>query len=93
MSCNSDCGLIAVELLTGPQGIQGPKGDQGPQGPPGSLTSVHGDLTLTADQQGSVAVVTGIQTIPVSEVPPSGTQFLMYNGIRWTPTTFDAGTY
>ena len=76
--------------LTGPQGATGP---QGPQGAPGDLTSLHGDVVLTTDQQGAVATVTGIQTIPVSEVAPVGTQFLQYNGIKWVPTTFDAGTY
>jgi hypothetical protein len=93
MSCNNECGIVAVELLTGIPGPTGPVGPQGPQGAPGDLTSLHGDVELSVDQQGSLATVTGIQTIPVSEVAPTGTQFLQYNGIKWVPTTFDAGTY
>jgi len=93
MSCANECGTAAIELFQGIPGIQGPVGPQGPQGSPGDLTALHGDVILSVDQQGSVATVTGIQTIPVSEVHPTGTQFLQYNGIRWTPTTFDAGTY
>jgi len=93
MSCANECGIAAIELFQGIPGIQGPTGPQGPQGAPGDLTSLHGDVELSTDEFGSVATVTGIQTIPVSEVPPTGTQFLQYNGIRWTPTTFDAGTY
>ena len=93
MSCQTECGIVAVELLTGIPGPTGPQGIQGPQGAPGDLTSLHGDVVLTTDQLGVVATVTGIQTIPVSEVAPSGAQFLIYNGVKWTPTTFDAGTY
>lgn len=93
MSCANECGIAAIELFQGIPGIQGPTGPQGPQGAPGDLTSLSGDVELNVGQFGSVATVTGIQTIPVSEVAPTGTQFLQYNGIRWVPTTFDAGTY
>jgi len=93
MSCANECGIVAVELLTGIPGPTGPTGPQGPQGAPGDLTSLSGDVELAVGEFGSVATVTGIQTIPVSEVAPTGTQFLQYNGIRWAPTTFDAGTY
>ena len=93
MSCANECGIVAVELLTGIPGIQGPVGPQGPQGAPGDLTSLSGDVVLSVGPMGSVATVTGIQTTPVSEVPPAGAQFLVYDGFRWIPTTFDAGTY
>jgi len=93
MSCQTECNLVAVELLTGIPGVAGPAGPQGPQGLPGDLTSLHGDVALTTDEVGTVATVTGIQTIPVSAVAPADAQFLMYNGVRWAPTTLDAGTY
>jgi len=50
-------------------------------------------VALTTDGVGTVATVTGIQTIPVSAVAPADAQFLMYNGVRWAPTTLSAGTY
>jgi len=93
MSCATECGIVAIELLTGIPGPTGPQGPQRPQGAPGDLTSLSGDVELTAGEFGAVATVIGIQTIPVSVVAPTGTQFLQYNGIRWAPTTFDAGTY
>jgi hypothetical protein len=90
MSCQTECNIVAVELLTGIPGVAGPAG---PQGAPGTLTSLHGDVALTTDEVGTVATVTGIQTIPVSAVAPADAQFLMYNGVRWAPTTLSAGTY
>jgi hypothetical protein len=90
MSCQTECNIVAVELLTGIPGVPGP---QGPQGAPGNLTSLHGDVALTTDEVGTVATVTGIQTVPVSAVAPVDAQFLMYNGVRWAPTTLSAGTY
>ena len=93
MSCDSNCGPLVIELLTGTTGLQGAKGDQGPQGPPGSLTSVTGDLSLTAGETGSVATVTGIQSKPVAATTPSTDQFLAYNGTQWVPSTFSAGYY
>jgi len=93
MSCATECGIVAIELLTGIPGPIGPQGPQGPQGAPGDLTSLSGDVALSEGEFGPVATVTGIQTIPISEVAPTGAQFLQYNGIRWAPTTFDAGTY
>jgi hypothetical protein len=93
MSCANECGTAAIELLQGIPGIQGPVGPQGPQGAPGDLTSLHGDVELSVDPQGSLATVVGIQSVPVSRTAPSGAQFLVYNGVKWTPTTFDAGTY
>jgi len=93
MSCANECGTAAIELFQGIPGIQGPAGPQGPQGAPGDLTSLHGDVILGVDELGSVATVTGIQTVPISQVTPSGAQFLVFNGVKWTPTTFDAGTY
>ena len=93
MSCANECGTAAIELFQGIPGVPGPTGPQGPQGLPGDLTSLHGDVALSVDGIGAKATVTGIQTIPVSEVAPADAQFLMYNGVRWAPTTLDAGTY
>jgi hypothetical protein len=93
MSCDSNCGPLVIELLTGVPGLQGAKGDQGPQGPPGSLTSVSGDLSLSAGGSGSVATVTGIQSKPIAATTPSTDQFLAYNGTQWVPSTFSAGYY
>jgi hypothetical protein len=93
MSCDSNCGPLVIELLTGATGLKGEKGNQGPQGPPGSLTSVSGDLSLVAGEAGSVATVTGIQAKPVSSTAPSTDQFLAYNGTQWVPSTFSAGYY
>lgn len=93
MSCDSNCGPLVIELLTGTTGLQGAKGDQGPQGPPGSLTSVTGDLSLSVGETGSVATVTGIQSKPVASTTPSTDQFLAYNGTQWVPSTFSAGYY
>lgn len=93
MSCVSECGVLAVELLTGPRGFKGDKGDQGPQGPPGSLTSVYGDLELQDTPEGSRAVVQGLQNHSISDTVPTSNQALVWNGTAWTPTTLTAGTY
>ena len=93
MSCDSNCGPLVIELLTGTTGIKGDTGNTGPQGPPGSLTSVTGDLSLAVGQTGSVATVTGIQSKPVAATTPSTDQFLSYNGTQWVPSTFSAGYY
>ena len=57
MSCESSCGPLVVTLLTGVPGVPGAEGPQGPQGPPGSLTSVTGDLSLTAGESGVVLTI------------------------------------
>lgn len=93
MSCASECGVLAVELLTGPRGFKGEKGDQGPQGPPGSLTSVFGDLILVETPDGSRAVVQGLQNHSISNIAPSTNQALVWDGAQWIPTTLTAGTY
>lgn len=98
MSCSNgggcgDCGTIVIELLTGVPGVAGPQGLQGPQGPPGDLTSLHGDVTLSADEQGSVATVTGIQGIHVSTLTPQLNQALVYDGGQWRAQSLSAGTY
>ena len=96
MSCESNCAAqsaFVVQLLMGPPGYKGAQGDQGPQGPPGSLTSVHGDLQLTTDQQGSLATVTGIQGVHVSTLTPQLNQALVYDGGQWRAQSLSAGTY
>ena len=90
MSCESSCGPLVVTLLTGVPGMPGP---QGPQGPPGSLTSIIGDLSLTAGETETVATVTGIQGQPVSGTDPTANQVFQFNGTSWVPTTYTAGTY
>jgi hypothetical protein len=40
MSCDSECGIIAIEILQGPpgmRGLDGAIGATGPQGPPGGI--------------------------------------------------------
>jgi hypothetical protein len=98
MSCEhgggcGDCGTIVIELLTGMPGLPGSQGEQGPQGPPGDLTSLHGDVTLSTDEIGSVATVVGIQSNPISDSTPASNQALVWNGAEWVPTTLSAGTY
>lgn len=93
MSCESSCGPLVVTLLTGVPGVPGAEGPQGPQGPPGSLTSVTGDLSLTAGESGAIATVVGIQGNPVSETSPTANQILAYTGTQYQPTTFSAGSY
>ena len=90
MSCDNSCGPLVVTLLTGVPGIPGP---QGPQGPPGSLTSIIGDLSLTAGETETVATVTGIQGQPVSGTDPTANQVFQFNGTAWVPVTYTAGTY
>ena len=90
MSCDNSCGPLVVTLLTGVPGMPGP---QGPQGPPGSLTSIIGDLSLTAGETETVATVTGIQGQPVSGTDPTANQVFQFNGTAWVPTTYTAGTY
>ena len=90
MSCESSCGPLVVTLLTGVPGMPGP---QGPQGPPGSLTSIIGDLSLTAGETETVATVTGIQGQPVSGTDPTANQVFQFNGTAWVPVTYTAGTY
>jgi hypothetical protein len=68
-------------------------GPQGPQGPPGSLTSIIGDLLLTAGETETVATVTGIQGQPVSGTDPTANQVFQFNGTQWVPATYTAGTY
>ena len=54
MSCNSDCGIIAIELLTGAPGIpggpQGPVGPQGPQGNAGTPGDRYAGTSATSMQ-------------------------------------------
>ena len=90
MSCDNSCGPLVVTLLTGVPGMPGP---QGPQGPPGSLTSIIGDLLLTAGETETVATVTGIQGQPVSGTDPTANQVFQFNGTQWVPATYTAGTY
>ena len=90
MSCDNSCGPLVVTLLTGVPGMPGP---QGPQGPPGSLTSIIGDLSLTAGETETVATVTGIQGQPVSGTDPTTNQVFQFNGTAWVPVTYTAGTY
>ena len=90
MSCDNSCGPLVVTLLTGVPGMPGP---QGPQGPPGSLTSIIGDLSLTAGETETVATVTGIQGQPVSATDPTANQVFQFNGTSWVPVTYTAGTY
>jgi hypothetical protein len=93
MSCESSCGPLIIELLTGLPGLKGDQGEQGPQGPPGSFTSVTGDLSLAVGESGSVATVTGIQSKPVASTTPTSDQILIYNGTQWVPSTLSAGYY
>ena len=93
MSCDSNCGPLVIELLTGVPGLKGEQGIQGPQGPPGDLTSLSGDVTLATGESGSVATVVGIQSKPVAATSPATDQFLTYNGTQWVPSTFSAGYY
>jgi hypothetical protein len=37
MSCDSECGIIAIEILQGPPGLQGPIGATGATGPAGGI--------------------------------------------------------
>jgi len=102
MSCASDCGIIAVELLTGMPGLTGPAGPQGPQGEPGpqgpqgatgSLGDTTGDITQTPEIGVVRITVTGIQSKAVSATTPTASQALIYTGSQWEPTTLTAGTY
>ena len=102
MNCGSDCGIIAIEILTGlpglagpagPQGEQGIQGEQGPAGPSGTLGNVIGDVSQASEGQNVRLTVTGIQSRSVADTLPATSQILYYTGAQWEPTTLTAGTY
>ena len=93
MSCENQCGVLVVTLLTGAPGVTGATGPQGPQGPPGSATSITGDISLAAGPSGTVATVTGIRGKTVIEQTPSINQLYQFNGTSWEPVGYTAGTY
>lgn len=51
MSCDSECGIIAIEILQGPPGMQGPVGATGATGPQGPAGGIQGTINsfFTAD--------------------------------------------
>lgn len=72
------CEPLIIELFTGPPGSSG------------AVSDITGDLTISVT---NMAKVTGIQDTPVDATPPTTNQLFAFDGTKYTPTTFTAGTY
>jgi hypothetical protein len=56
MSCDLECGIIAIEILQGPPGMTGPAGATGATGPQGTPGGIQGTIN-------SFFTANGISTI------------------------------
>jgi hypothetical protein len=54
------------------------------------VTDITGDITVDEENVGTVV---GIQSVPVATDTPTANQIFAFDGARYKPTTFSAGTY